>query len=164
MKYKAAVITLSDKAYHGEREDLSGKKLVSLLENSGLYSEIEYVLLSDDRLSIASELKRLVKEGFDLVLTTGGTGLSGRDNTPEATKDVIDKEVPGISELIRYESFKITKRAALSRAVSGIAGKTLIINMPGSLKAVTESYEIIKDIIPHALETINSNGSLNCGR
>ena len=118
MKYKAAVITLSDKAYHGEREDLSGKKLVSLLENSGLYSEIEYVLLSDDRLSIASELKRLVKEGFDLVLTTGGTGLSGRDNTPEATKDVIDKEVPGISELIRYESFKITKRAALSRAVS----------------------------------------------
>lgn len=162
MSYSAAVITLSDRAYRGEREDLSGKVLLSLLEGDG-FSPVSYTLLPDDKSKIEEALMKLSDDGVSLILTTGGTGLSARDLTPDATLAVIDKEVSGIAELIRSESFKITKKAALSRAVCGIRKRSLIINLPGSPKAVREAYGIIEDILDHALEVINSDLALFCG-
>ena len=162
MSYSAAVITLSDRAYRGEREDLNGKVLLSLLKESG-FSPVSYTLLPDERSLIEEALMKLSDDGVSLILTTGGTGLSARDLTPDATLAVIDKEVSGIAELIRSESFKITKKAALSRAVCGIRKRSLIINLPGSPKAVRESYGIIEDILDHALEVINSDSALSCG-
>ncbi len=137
MSYKAAVVCLSDRAQRGEREDISGKLLVELLTESG-FQEVSYSLLPDELELIEAELIRLTDMNYSLILTTGGTGLSKRDVTADATRRVIEREVPGISELIRAESFKVTKKAALSRGISGIRKSSLIINLPGSAKAVKE--------------------------
>jgi molybdenum cofactor synthesis domain-containing protein len=150
-----AVLTISDKGSRGEREDTSGPLISDLLK----YAEAEvkyYEIIPDDKGLIKEKLLEYSGR-VDLILTTGGTGLAPRDVTPDATLEVIDKEVPGIAEIMRSEGFKKTSRAILSRAVAGIKGKTLIINLPGSPKAVKEGLDIILDVIPHAIEKIKGD-------
>jgi len=158
---KAAVLTLSDKGSRGEREDLSGKTIKNMLQKIRANVEF-YEVLPDEKDLIKKKLIAYSKK-VDLILTTGGTGLSPRDVTPEATLEVIDKEIPGIAEAMRMEGLKKTGRAMLSRAVAGLRGKTLIINLPGSPKAVKENLERILDIIQHAVEKIKGNTE-DCGR
>jgi molybdenum cofactor synthesis domain-containing protein len=156
-----AVLTLSDKGSRGEREDLSGPLIADLLKPIGAGLKF-YEILPDEKELIRGKLIEYCGK-VDLILTTGGTGLASRDVTPDATLEVIDKEVLGIAELMRSEGFKKTRRAALSRAVAGIKGNTLIINLPGSPKAVRENLEIILDIIPHAIEKIKGD-TTECAR
>lgn len=149
--WQAAVITLSDKGARGEREDKSGPAIAERLTASG-YDVVEQILLPDEPAALKKTLIRLADQRqLDLILTTGGTGFSPRDLTPEATLAVADRQVPGIAEAIRAESMKITNRAMLSRAVSVIRGKTLIINLPGSPKACMESMDVFMETIPHGM-------------
>ena len=151
MPWQAAVITLSDQGAAGQRKDKSGPAIVERLEQNG-YDVIEQLLLPDDQARLERELTRLCDQRQpDLILTTGGIGFSQRDITPEATLAVAQRHVPGIAEAIRAASMQITKRAMLSRAVSVIRGKTLIINLPGSPKACMESMDVFLDTIPHGL-------------
>jgi len=151
-----AVLTLSDKGSRGEREDLSGPAVAEALKGVG---EVKYYdVLPDERQMIRERILEYVGK-VDVVLTTGGTGLSPRDVTPEATRDIIEREVPGIAEAMRMEGLKKTKRAMLSRAVAGVKGRTLIINLPGSPKAVKENLEVIRDILCHAIEKIKGDTS-----
>ncbi|WP_333653242.1 MogA/MoaB family molybdenum cofactor biosynthesis protein [Dissulfurispira sp.] len=155
-----AVLTLSDKGAKGEREDKSGPAIADMLKGLG---EVKYYdILPDERDLIKQRLLEYVNE-VDLILTTGGTGLSPRDVTPEATIDVIEREIPGIAETMRMESLKKTNRAMLSRAVAGVKGQTLIINLPGSPTAVRENLEVIIDVIPHAIEKIKGD-TKECAR
>ena len=156
-----AVVCVSDRCSRGECEDKSGKLISELV--SPLGETVEYVIVPDEKEKISETLVRLCDEvKADVVLTTGGTGFAPRDVTPEATKAVVEKEVPGIPEAIRAESLKITPRAMLSRAAAGIRGKTLVINLPGSPKAVRESLEVVLPVLPHAVETL-SGQTQNCG-
>lgn len=152
--FSVAVLTLSDKGSRGEREDLSGRLIADMIRDIG--SVGHYEVLPDD---IELIKKRLLEYAgkVDLILTTGGTGLSPRDVTPEATLDVIDRQVPGIAEAMRLEGLKKTKRAMLSRAIAGVRGRTLIVNLPGSPKAVKENLEVIIDVLPHAIEKIKGD-------
>lgn len=162
-RYSAAVITLSDKGYRGEREDLSGPAIREKLEEKG-YEVIEAILLPDGIETLRRELMRISDEKKpDLILTTGGTGFAPRDVTPEATLQVADRVAPGIAEAIRAASMQITPRAMLSRGVSVIRGKTLIINLPGSPKAVIESMDVFMDVIPHAIDLLR-NAAGDCAR
>lgn len=150
-KMTVAIVVASDKGAAGERQDRSGKEIERIVTEKG-YEIVSYAVLSDDFEVLRDELLRLCDEvKVDLVLTTGGTGLSPRDNTPEATLSVAHKEVPGISEAMRSYSMTITKRAMLSRGVSVIRNSTLIINLPGSPKAVCESLEYIIDELEHGI-------------
>lgn len=150
----AAVVTLSDKGYAGERVDESGKILADELKNVG-YEIVETVILPDDEKMISDNLIRLSdKRQVNLIVTTGGTGFSERDCTPEATMAVATKNAPGIAEAIRAYSMQITKRAMLSRGVSVIRNKTLIVNLPGSPKAVKESLDIILDQLEHGIKIL----------
>ena len=163
MPYMAAVMTLSDKGSRGERVDTSGPKAAEILKEHG-FKIVEEILLPDEEAQIKKHLIRLSdSRQVDLIITTGGTGLSPRDRTPEATLAVADRNVPGISEAIRAGSMTITKRAMLSRGVSVIRKKTLIINLPGSKKAVEESLSFIIDQLPHGLDTLRENTE-DCGR
>jgi len=156
-----AVLTLSDKGSKGEREDESGLLIQTILKD--IKAEITYYdILPDDKELIKEKLIEYSSK-VDLILTTGGTGLSPRDVTPEATLEILDRQVPGIAEAMRSEGLKITKRAMLSRAVAGVKGKSLIVNLPGSPKAVKESLSIIIDVIPHAIEKIKGDAS-ECAR
>ena len=157
----ALVITISDSAAAGKRQDLSGPEARKILEDAGFTVKAVDVL-PDERAAIETRLRRASEEGFSLVVTSGGTGLSPRDVTPEATLAVIDKQAPGIAELMRFESLKITPKAALSRAVAGIRASTLIINLPGSVKGVRECLAAVRPILAHAVETLNQ-ASLGCG-
>src|SRR5436190_868532 len=157
----ALVLTLSDTAAAGNREDLSGPEAAKILQEAGF--DVKAVeILPDDREKIESRLRSASAEGIRLVVTTGGTGLSPRDVTPEATLAVIDKPVPGIPELMRAEGIKKTPRAALSRGVAGIRQATLIINLPGSVKGVREFLGAVRPILAHAVETLQQS-SLGCG-
>jgi len=161
--FKAAIVTVSDKGFSGERADGSGNLLEKLLKEAGAGSVVR-ILVPDERQRIVEALSRLChEEGADLVITTGGTGLVARDVTPEATLEVIDREAPGFAEAIRRESMKITPRAMLSRAVSGICGDSLVINFPGSPKACAESFAIIRPVLGHALELLAGRGN-ECAR
>ena len=161
--YQAAVITLSDKGAAGEREDKSGPAIVEELESHG-YEVVEKLLLADGTGPLKAQLIRLCDQRqLDLILTTGGTGFTPRDQTPEATLAVADRTAPGIAEAIRADSMKYTKRAMFSRGVSVIRGKTLIINLPGSPKAVRESLEVFLDDLPHALDMLR-NTVHDCAR
>lgn len=149
--YRACIITASDRSFRGEREDLSGPKIEEIIMAQGYYV-VSRVLLSDDEEGIYRELVKLTDENSpDVIFTTGGTGFSPRDHMPEATKRAADKDAPGIAEAIRAYSLKITPNAMLSRGVSVIRGKTLIINLPGSPKAVSECLEYILPSLEHGL-------------
>ena len=161
--FRAAVITLSDKGFALEREDKSGPLLTTILEEHG-YDVVESILLPDTQTKIETELKRL-SDGrqVDLIVTTGGTGLSHRDVTPEATLAIATRNVPGIAEAIRAYSMQITKRAMLSRGVSVLRNHTLIVNLPGSPKAVKESMDIILSELEHGLKILRGSAS-ECAR
>jgi molybdenum cofactor synthesis domain-containing protein len=147
---KIGVLTLSDKGAAGQRVDESGPLVVEMLTELG--DVVQKDLLPDDRAAIAAKLTSWCDEkGLDLIVTTGGTGLTPRDVTPQATLDVLDYEVPGMAELMRVESLKKTPHAILSRAVVGVRGQTLIINLPGSPKAARENLTVLLQAIPHAL-------------
>ena len=178
---RAAIITASDSGYRGEREDLSGPAIreilerempikiqgdlpvKEILEREG-YEVISMDILPDDQVMLAGKLQEIAdSEKAELILTTGGTGFSERDVTPEATEEVIERKVPGIPEAIRAYSMTVTDRAMFSRAVSGIRKKTLIINLPGSPKAVRESLEYIIDALGHGIEILTGEAG-NCAR
>ncbi|MDD2534868.1 MAG: MogA/MoaB family molybdenum cofactor biosynthesis protein [Eubacteriales bacterium] len=153
--YRLAILTSSDKGSAGLREDLSGPLIAETLRELG--EIIATAVVPDNREQIAAQLIAWAdQDQIDLILTTGGTGLSPRDVTPEATLAVIERLVPGIPEAVRAESLKITNRAMLSRAVAGIRGQTLIINLPGSPRAVAECLAIIKPVLPHALAILTA--------
>lgn len=156
---KVGIITASDKGSRGEREDLSGALLKELAKD--IEGEVvAYIVLPDERQLLAQKMREWADElSLDLILTTGGTGFSLRDVTPEATKDVADRMVPGIAEVMRYESLKITPKAMLSRAVSALRKRTLIINMPGSPKAVKECWQAIAPALPHGLQILKGEAS-----
>ena len=158
---RALVLTISDTASAGNRQDLSGPEAARILQDAG-FEVAPVEVLPDERPQIESRLRRAGEEDFRLVVTSGGTGLSPRDVTPEATLAVIDRAVPGIAELMRLESFKKTPRAALSRAAAGIRGATLIINVPGSVKGVRECLAAVRPILTHAVEVLKQS-SLGCG-
>ncbi len=149
--FKVAVIVLSDRSFNGEREDLSGPAAIDYLVSHG-YSKPLYILLPDEKDEIEKTLISLSdEEKMDLILTSGGTGFAERDITPEATESVLTRRAPGISEAIRAYSLTKTPHAVLSRGVSGIRHSTLIINLPGSPKAVEEALSVIIEALPHGL-------------
>ncbi len=158
--YNAAILTASDRCSAGLREDSSGKIIGEILTAAG-FSVVHKIIVPDELEQIKNALLSL-SEKADLVLTTGGTGFSPRDVTPEATKAVIEKEAPGIAEAIRFESMKYTDRAMLSRAVAGIRKKCVIINLPGSPKAVKEALSFILSPLSHGLDILNGGGE--CAR
>ena len=159
MKYTAAVITVSDKCSRGEREDTSGPAVRRMLEEAGV--EVCYTgLVPDESEQIQAELIKCADElKIGLVLTTGGTGFSQRDITPEATLAVVQRETRGIPEAMRYASLQITPRGCLSRSAAGIRGKTLIVNLPGSEKAARENLAAVIDALGHGLEMLYAEGS-----
>ena len=159
MKYTAAVITISDKGARGEREDTSGPAVKAMLEKAGF--EVVYTnIVPDDMEQIKAELIRCADDKrIALVMTTGGTGFSPRDVTPEATLAVVERETRGIPEAMRWASLQITPRGCLSRSAAGIRGKTLIVNLPGSEKAAKENLAAVIDAVGHGMEMLFSEGS-----
>lgn len=152
-KIKAIVITVSDS--RNEKDDISGETLINCLKEFGA-GIIEKIIITDDLDKIISTLKTS-SEKVNLIITTGGTGFAKRDNTPEATRAVIEKEAQGLGEMMRNETAKINQKAYLSRGVCGIRGKCLIINFPGSPKAVRECFEVIKPVLQHAINLIEGD-------
>lgn len=149
--YTVGIITSSDKGYAGEREDKSGAVIKEIIENAGFKVE-KMVIVPDEKEMLKKEFINMSDElKVNLILSTGGTGFSKRDITPEATKEIIDREAPGICEAIRMYSLQITKRAMLSRAVSGIRKDTLIVNLPGSPKACEEALDFILNELKHGI-------------
>ena len=162
MQYTAAVITISDKGARGERTDTSGPSLVHMLEGAG-YHVVHTAILPDEQSQIQQELIRCADERqVSLVLTTGGTGFSPRDVTPEATLAVVERATPGTPEAMRAESMRITPRGCLSREAAGIRGRTLIVNLPGSEKASRENLNAVLGAIGHGLDMLCSQGSADC--
>jgi molybdenum cofactor synthesis domain-containing protein len=151
---QAAVVTISDKGYTGQREDVSGPLLADLVRKMGA-EVIRREIVPDERDEIVRLLVGLADEiELDLVVTTGGTGVTPRDVTPEATKAVIEREMPGLAEAVRFEGYRQTPLAVISRGVAGIRGRTLIVNLPGSPNAVRDGMETLSPILPHAIRMI----------
>jgi molybdopterin adenylyltransferase len=156
MKYKAIVITISDKGSRGERDDTSGPALAAMLQDT--YDVGSVVIVPDEMEIIAAAMKRAIDEdSIDLVVTTGGTGVSKRDVTPEATRMVIDRDLPGFAEIMRSESYKITPHGIISRGICGIRNESIVINLPGSEKAAIENLGFVLRAIPHALSKIKGD-------
>jgi molybdenum cofactor synthesis domain-containing protein len=154
MDIRAGVVTVSDSGYAGQREDVSGPLLADLLADLGIEVAVR-TMVPDEMEQIRRVLTHLAdEEGLDLVLTTGGTGLTPRDRTPEATRTVIDRQVPGLAEVLRAEGYRRTPLAVISRGVAGIRGMTLIVNLPGSPRAVREGMEILAPILHHAVRMV----------
>ncbi len=160
--FKAKVITVSDSSFAGLREDLSGKVIAEILSEAG-YEVLPVTVVPDVKEIISAALLSAVAEGAELILTTGGTGLSVRDVTPEATLAVIQKQAPGIAEAIRADSMRYTPRAMLSRGVAGVADGSLIVNLPGSPKAVEEALNYVLPTLLHGLEILTGKAK-DCGR
>lgn len=161
--FNLGILTASDKGWRGERQDESGKVIRDVLLQSG-NRLVKYEVVPDETDIIAGKLTEWADEGsVDVIITTGGTGLSQRDVTPEATISIVDKVVPGFAETMRAATFKATPFAILSRAVAGVRKKTLIINLPGSTKAVRECLEVILPAIPHAVEIIKGEVTEHTG-
>ena len=155
---KVAILTVSDSCSQNKKEDLSGPAIKQMLDTN-TFEVCEYKIVADEQDKITAQLITFADElKVDIVLTTGGTGLSPRDVTPEATEQVCERKVPGLCEMMRTEGLKKTKNAILSRAVAATRANTLIINLPGSPKAVRESLEAILDILPHAIEMMEGKG------
>jgi molybdopterin adenylyltransferase len=156
--FTVGILTMSDKGSRGEREDVSGPVIREIVTKAFDCSVVKYEVIPDDPPVISKKLAEWADGGgIDVILTTGGTGLSPRDNTPEATLAILDKLVPGIPEAVRAGTLSKTPMAMLSRAVAGMRKRTLIINMPGSPKAVRESLEIINKSLPHAVEIMTGS-------
>ena len=156
---RAVVITVSTSAAAGEAEDVSGPKLARLIENAGLVGgQVENTTVADNQGAIVTAIHDAISSGATLVLTTGGTGFSTDDVTPEATREVIDREAPGLAEAIRSDAAKRITTGILTRGVAGISGSTLIINLPGSPKAVEESFAVLAPVLPHALAQLGGTG------
>ena len=164
MSDTAAVITISDKGARGERVDTSGPNLCEILKNKG-FDVVYTAIIPDEMDQIKAELIRCADEKqIALVLTTGGTGFSPRDITPEATMQVVERPTPGIPEAMRAESMRITPKGCLSRSAAGIRGRTLIINLPGSKKASQENILAVIDPVEHGLEMLLGSGSADCAK
>ncbi len=164
MAYRVNIITLSDSGVKGLREDTSAPALKELVNKQEGFEVTDMILLSDDRAELEAKLMDICdNRKAELVLTTGGTGLSPRDNTPEATMAVIERNVPGIAEAMRMKSLSITPRAMLSRGVSGVRNQTLIINLPGSPKGAVENLEVVLPTLSHALGIL-TGAEHNCAR
>lgn len=156
---KTAILTLSDKGSMGEREDITGQVLINELKHKE-YQVVFYKIVPDEIGEIERELIYLSDDiKVDLIITNGGTGFSKRDVTPEATRNVIEKYVPGFSEIMRMKSFDITAKSILSRGISGIRKKTLIINLPGSPKGAMDNLKFIIDVIPHGIQILRGKAS-----
>jgi molybdopterin adenylyltransferase len=157
MTIRFGILTLSDRSSRGERADSSGPALSSLIQAEG-WSVVKQSLLPDDETSIREILANWADRGeVDVILTTGGTGFSPRDVTPEATRAVIERESPGLAEAMRAASLKMTPHAMLSRIVTGIRKKTLIINLPGSPKGAVENLQVITSVLPHAVQLLHED-------
>jgi molybdenum cofactor synthesis domain-containing protein len=164
MVYQVGIITASDKGYAGERTDLSGPAIQDILAKSKAFKVVKSSILPDDKEMLAAMMRKMIDEDhLDLILTTGGTGFSKRDVTPEATLEVIERRTPGIPEAMRNFSLGITPRAMLSRAEAGIRGNALIVNMPGSPKAIKETLEYILPSVEHGLDILQGNDA-ECAR
>ncbi len=161
MRYTAAIITISDKGSKGEREDKSGPAIEKMLKD---FYDVKKILIVPDEVNVISDkLKTLVdREKIDLIVTTGGTGVGKRDVTPEATRMIIEKDLPGFAEVMRMESYKITPHGIISRGICGIRGESMIINLPGSPKAATECLSFIINALPHAISKVKGDTS-DCG-
>jgi molybdopterin adenylyltransferase len=158
----ALVMTISDSASEGRREDLSGPEVRRILEEAG-FEVVDVEVFADERMRIQNRLRVACdQDHLNLVVTTGGTGLSPRDVTPEATNRIIDREAPGMAELMRLEGLKSTPKAALSRGIVGVRASTLIVNLPGSVKGASESLTALVPILGHAIQVLGGS-SLNCG-
>jgi len=156
------ILTISDRSSLGERDDLSGPVLSNAVHDAGW--EVDRTgIVADDIESIKSTLIEWSGSGIDVILTTGGTGFSGRDITPEATLDVIERNAPGIAEAMREESMKITPHGMLSRAVAGIRGTCLIINLPGSPKGAVENFEVVMPVLQHAIDLLRNDPGSEAG-
>ncbi|MDP1852589.1 MAG: MogA/MoaB family molybdenum cofactor biosynthesis protein [Candidatus Omnitrophota bacterium] len=156
---RVAILTISDSCFKGLRKDQSGPAIKKIIEEALQADIAGYDIVADEKSRIKNKLVYYAdKLRVNLVLTTGGTGLSLRDVTPEATREVVEREVPGIAEFIRADGLKKTKRALLSRSIAGLRGETLIVNLPGSLKGASESLEAILDILPHAFDILAGKG------
>ena len=154
MKYTAAVITVSDRASSGGYTDLSGPKVSEMLTDSG-YEVTDMFIIPDEKNKIIESLESEAEKGTSLIITTGGTGFAPRDVTPEATREVIEKEAHGIAEYMRSESMKVTPRGMLSRGIAGIKGRSLIINLPGSPKGAAENLGFVLPHLAHGLDMLN---------
>jgi len=152
---RVAILTMSDRGSRGERADASGDALRELLD-AGVFEVVHYEVIPDEHALIVEKLLAC-SEKADLILTTGGTGLSPRDVTPEATRSVIERDIPGIPEAMRARGLEFTRHSMLSRAVAGVRGRCLIINLPGSPRAVRENFGVIEETIPHAVEKIKGS-------
>jgi molybdopterin adenylyltransferase len=162
VRYRAAIITISDKGSRGEREDKSGPGLAEMLQKK--YEVIETIIVPDEADQIADAIKKQIDEHCaDLVVTTGGTGVAKRDVTPEATRMVIDKELPGFAEVMRQRSCEITPHAMISRAICGIRRESIVLNLPGSPRAAQECLSFVFDAIPHALDKLKGDPT-DCAR
>ena len=151
---KIGLLTVSDRGAKGEYEDRSGPIMAQIIQTNTPWEISHRTIIPDDFDTIADTLVEWSEDGLDLILTSGGTGFAPRDITPEATGQIIEREAPGIAEGLRAESLKITRHAMLSRGIAGIRGRTLIINLPGSPKAVRENLDVLLPILPHALELL----------
>jgi molybdenum cofactor synthesis domain-containing protein len=160
---KVGILTVSDKGARGEREDRSGPAIREMIEAAG-GEVVRAGIVPDEQEEVRAALIAWADEGLDLVLTTGGTGFSPRDWTPEATKSVIEREAPGLAEAMRRAGAEKTPTAILSRAVAGIRGGTLIVNLPGSEKAVRESLAVLLPVLPHAVDVLRGTASECAGR
>lgn len=159
MKFQAGVITISDKGSRGERTDTSGGEIISALEEMGI-SVLERMIIPDEVPRIKDALIEYAdRKNLALILTTGGTGVSPRDLTPDATRAVIDRDIPGMAEAMRHASMAATPHAMISRAVAGIRGRSLIINLPGSPRGARENLAVVLPALKHALEKINGDES-----
>ena len=158
------ILTISDRAAAGTYEDQSGPALQALVERALEATVVTTAIVPDDRARIAAQLRAWADDGeTDIILTTGGTGFTPRDVTPEATQEVIEKEAPGLAEAMRAASLAITPHAMLSRAVAGIRGQTLIINLPGSPKGATENLRTVLPALPHAVELLRNEPTGEAG-
>jgi len=163
MTLRFGILTVSDRSSRGERADLGGPALSDFVTSRGWLASARDIL-ADDREQIASALKAWCARGdIDVILTTGGTGFAPRDVTPEATHEVIERDAPGLAEAIRAASLKVTPHAMLSRAVSGIRGRTLILNLPGSPKGAVESLQVVADVLEHAVKLLHEDASAESG-
>lgn len=159
MEWNVAIITISDRSFRGEREDASGP-LLAKLAREHLGKVIHTTIIPDELAIITGALINCADNiGADIVLTTGGTGVSSRDLTPEATAAVIEREIPGISEIVRIRGFDHTPMSVLSRAIAGIRGKTVIVNLPGSPRAIEQSFELLVPALSHCVEIIKGVSS-----